>query len=96
MRDRLPSGEERDTLRGKERGDRPRATDGKEGTMAMISVIATDSGRYNVIGTGEIGFCLRGNLTLAELVQLKTQVDDALREAGMALPPKKARRKAKS
>lgn len=49
----------------------------------MISVIRTDSGRFNVIGTDSEAdvFILQGNLTLKELKELKTKINQALKEA---------------
>jgi hypothetical protein len=47
----------------------------------MITVILTTSGTYNVFGTNAEGFCLQGNLTIAELKALKVQVDRAVAKA---------------
>lgn len=46
----------------------------------MISVIKTESGRFNVIGTNDEGFCLQGNLTEEELQELREAIDEALED----------------
>jgi len=47
----------------------------------MISVIPVEngSGTFNVLGIDEGMFCLQGNLTLAQLKQLKVEVDKAIK-----------------
>ena len=47
----------------------------------MISVIKTDSGGYNVIGTAGGAFILEGHLTEEQLRELVKQATKALKEA---------------
>lgn len=44
----------------------------------MITVIPTDSGRFNLFGTEDGGFSLQGNLTREDLQELIEQAKKAL------------------
>lgn len=46
----------------------------------MIAVIRTDSGSYNLFGTSGDAFILEGNLTEAQLKELRKAIDKALKE----------------
>jgi len=45
----------------------------------VISVIKTDSGKYNVIGTNDDGFNVQGCLTKDELKELVVKGNQALK-----------------
>jgi hypothetical protein len=47
----------------------------------MIAVIRTINGTYNILGTKENAFIITGNLTLDELLELRDEINIALKEA---------------
>ena len=49
----------------------------------MVTVIRTDSGNYNLFGTEDGAFILQGNLTLAQLMELKKEVDSAIKTSSL-------------